>query len=108
MFDFTAASKKVALFLLGLALCSLVLNSLIKFNIRIEDKIFPQVQLAKINLNQVTLDEISRIKGISVKLGQKIIEYRLEHKEFRSLEELMEIKGVGPQRLQRLKEIFYI
>lgn len=108
MFDFTAEEKKVALFLLGLAFCGVVLNSLIKVNSRVERIVYPQVQLAKINLNLINLNDLSRIKGVSEKLAERIIAYRNLHQEFSSLEELREIKGIKEQRYEKLKEIFYI
>jgi len=108
MFNFTAEEKKVILFILGLTLCGLVLSNLIKVNCRMEKIVYPQVELARINLNRVSLPELTRIKGISAKLAQRIIEYRDLHREFISLDELKEVKGVGDQRYEKLKAVFFI
>jgi len=35
-------------------------------------------------------------------LAERIIRYREEHGPFRSLEKLLEIKGIGPKLLERL------
>jgi competence ComEA-like helix-hairpin-helix protein len=108
MFNFTPEERKVVLFLLGLALTGLVLSSLIKVNRRISGVVYPQIQLAKLNLNKVSLEELSKVRCVPVKLAQRIVEYRSAHQEFSCLEELKEVKGVGPARLEKLKEIFFI
>lgn len=108
MLNFTPEERKVTLFLLGLALCSLVLNNLVKANCRIERMIYPAVQLAKLNLNQVSLTELAATKCVSMFLAQRIVDYRNLHKEFSRLEELKEIKGIGQQRYEKLKELFFI
>jgi competence ComEA-like helix-hairpin-helix protein len=108
MLNLTAEEKKVVGFFLGLVFCGLALNCLIKVNAGIKEIICPQVQLAKINLNKIRLYELSKIKGISKKLAAAIIEYRNLHSEFSNLEELKEIKGIGKQRYEKLKEIFFV
>jgi len=108
MFNFTPEERRVVLFLLGLAFCGLALNNLVKVNCRVEKIVYPQVQLARINLNKVAFEELVRFKCISAKLAQAIVEYRNLRKEFASLEELKEVKGIGDQRYEKLKEIFFV
>lgn len=108
MLNLTLEEKKVVWFLLGLAFCGLALNCLIKINASVKRIVYPQVQLAKINLNKISLDELSKIKGISKKLAIGIIEYRNLHNEFSNLEELKEIKGIGEQRYAKLKDMFFL
>jgi len=108
MLNFTSEEKKVILFLLGLALCGLVLSNLVKVNCRMEGVVYPQIQLARLNLNQVSLAELIGTKCVPAKLAQRIIEYRNFRKAFGSLEELKEVKGVGDQRYEKLKELFFI
>jgi len=108
MLNFTPEEKKVILFFLGLAFCGLILNSLIKANCRIYGVIYPPVQLARLNLNQVSLEDLLETRRISASLARRIIEYRCSFKEFSSLEELKEIKGVGPARYERIKNLFFV
>jgi len=108
MLNLTPEEKSVVLFFLGLTFCGLVLSSLVKANCRIAGVVYPQIQLTKLNLNKVSLTELEGIKCIPVKLAQRIIEYRSSHREFSSLEELKEIKGIGRQRFQKLKEVFFV
>lgn len=108
MLNFTSEEKKVVLFLLGLAFCGLALNCLIKVNASVKKIVYPQVQLSKIDLNKINKKEIAKIKGVSLRLAERIIEYRNLHNEFSNLEELKEIKGIGQQRYEKLKEIFFV
>lgn len=108
MFNFTPEERKVALFLLGLAFCGLILNNLVKVNCRIEGVVYPSIQLARLNLNKVSLAELAATKCVSMELARRILEYRNLYKEFSSLEELKEVKGIGNQRYEKLKELFFI
>ena len=108
MLNFTPEEKRVILFLLLFAFCGLALSNLIKINKRIERIVYPQVQLVKVNLNKVGLEELMGFKCIPVKLAQRIIEYRKFHQVFTSLEELKDVKGIGEQRYEKLKGIFFV
>lgn len=108
MINFTPEERKVILFLLILAFCGLILNNLLKANCRIEKIVYPQVQLAKINLNKVNLQDLAKLKCIPIKLSQRILEYRTLRQAFSSLEELKEVKGIGEKRYEKLKEIFFV
>lgn len=108
MVNFTKEESRVILFVLGLAFCGLVLNNLVKASCHIKKLVYPQVRLAKINLNQASLQELIELKCISAKLAQSIIEYRDARNEFSSLEELKEIKGIGNYRYEKLKDIFFV
>ena len=91
MLNFTPEERKVTLFLLGLAFCGLVLNNLVKVNCRIERMVYPPVQLAKLNLNQISLIELVATRCVSLELARRILEYRNSRKVFSSLEELKEL-----------------
>lgn len=108
MLNFTAEEKRVILFVLGLAFCGLILSSLVKVSGRIEKIANPQIQLARINLNKISLDQLIGFRCVSPKLAQRIVEYRNLRKGFGSLEELKEVKGIGDRRYEKLSEIFFI
>lgn len=56
-----------------------------------------------VSLNSATLDELTRLDGVGPKTAQKIIEYREAHGGFRSVEELMEVPGIGPAKFEQLR-----
>lgn len=108
MFNCTPEERRVVLFILGLAFSGLILSNLIKANCRITGVIYPQIQLTRLNINKVSLTELIESKCVPVKLAQRIIDYRHAHRVFGSLEELTQVKGIGQQRLEKLKKVFYI
>jgi len=56
-----------------------------------------------INLNTATADQLEAIPGIGPVLAQRIIEYRQTHGRFQSVDELLEVRGIGPKRLENMR-----
>lgn len=56
-----------------------------------------------INLNAATVDQLENLDGVGPKTAQKIIEYREAHGGFKSIEELMEVPGIGPAKFEQIK-----
>lgn len=57
-----------------------------------------------VNLNTATLDQLETLPGIGPALGQRIIDYREQHGPFHSVDELLNVSGIGEQRLSDLKD----
>ena len=58
----------------------------------------------KINLNTASEEElIENLDGIGPAMAKRIIEYRETNGGFYSIEELMNIKGIGEKRFEKLK-----
>lgn len=56
-----------------------------------------------LNLNHAGIDEFCTLPGIGEKTAQKIIEYRSEKGKFKSVNELLNVKGIGLKKLERIK-----
>ena len=56
-----------------------------------------------INLNTATADQLEAIPGIGPVLAQRIIEYRQTRGRFQSVDELLEVRGIGPKRLESMR-----
>lgn len=62
------------------------------------------VTAAKINLNQADAETLVReLKGIGPAKAQAIIDYREQQGAFVSVDELLEVKGIGVATLERLR-----
>jgi competence protein ComEA len=57
-----------------------------------------------INLNSATLEQLDSLPGVGPSTAQKIIDYRTQHGGFRSVDELMDVPGIGPAKFAELKD----
>ena len=57
-----------------------------------------------ISINSADLKQLSSLPGIGIKTAEKIIEYRNNNGSFNSLEELMNVKGIGKSKFNKIKE----
>lgn len=58
-----------------------------------------------VNINTANAEEIATmLKGIGEKKAQSIVDYRQENGEFKSLDELTQVKGVGESTVEKNKE----
>lgn len=57
----------------------------------------------RINLNSATLEDLMTLPKIGEVTANRIIEYRATHGGFISIEELINVKGIGAKTLERIK-----
>ena len=58
----------------------------------------------KVNINTATREELERLPRIGPAMAQRILTYRQTHGPFRKIEDLVNVKGIGPKTLDRLKD----
>ncbi len=63
--------------------------------------VYEQQQDGKININKADSSKLQEIPGVGPATAQKIIEYRQSSGNFSSIEELMEISGIGQKLLRK-------
>ncbi|MCX8052499.1 MAG: helix-hairpin-helix domain-containing protein [Armatimonadetes bacterium] len=56
-----------------------------------------------VNINTAGPEELDRIPGVGPSIAQRIIEYRNQIGRFTSVEQLMDVKGIGPKNLEKMK-----
>ncbi len=62
-----------------------------------------QLAMERINLNTATVEELVRIRGIGDTLARRIVEYRDQHGPFRSVDDLLQVKGIGEKKLEAMR-----
>ncbi len=56
-----------------------------------------------ININTATEAELVRLPRIGPAIARRIIRYRQQKGKFRSIDELIKVKGIGPKTLQHIR-----
>lgn len=61
-----------------------------------------------ISINQAGKEEIMALPGIGDVLAERIVVYRQEHGAFSSVEELLNVEGLGKKRLEEIFDLIII
>lgn len=56
-----------------------------------------------VNVNTATVDQLQLLPRIGPALAQRIVKFRKANGEFKSVDELVAVKGVGERSLERLR-----
>jgi competence protein ComEA len=57
----------------------------------------------KVNLNTATAEQLTTLPGVGPKLAARIVEHRQQHGGFKSIQDLMNVKGIGEKNFQKLQ-----
>lgn len=68
----------------------------------------PEVEISPsggmININNATADELATLPGIGPSLAEKIILQRESRGYFKTIEEIMDVSGIGPSKFEQMKD----
>ncbi|MFV1858172.1 MAG: helix-hairpin-helix domain-containing protein [Anaerolineales bacterium] len=62
----------------------------------------------QISINTASAPELERLPGIGPVLAQRIVEYREQNGPYQRLEDLLEVEGIGPSKLETLQEYIQV
>jgi competence protein ComEA len=57
----------------------------------------------KVNINTASAEQLTTLPGIGPKLAARIVEYRQKSGTFKSVQELMNVQGVGEKNLKKIE-----
>lgn len=56
-----------------------------------------------VNLNKATAEELQTLRGIGPALAERVIEFRNQNGPFKKLEDLMNVRGIGEAKFEKLR-----
>ncbi len=62
----------------------------------------------KVNINTATAAELEALPRVGPKVAQRIIDYRTQHGNFKRVEEIMKVQGIGEKIFAQLRDLITI
>ena len=72
------------------------------------EKMLPPPAEKSIDINSADLETLIRLPGIGEITAQRIIDLRTKKGKFESLDELMDVKGIGKSKFSKIEKFLYI
>ncbi len=72
------------------------------------DQAPPQELSFQIQLNEADWPELTLLPKIGETLARRIVEYRETHGPFQSIEQLQNVKGIGPKTIRRVESFLVV
>ncbi len=57
----------------------------------------------QININTATAEQLVLLPGVGKKTADAIIEYRTKNGNFKAVDDIAKVKGIGPKKLEKIK-----
>ena len=121
MFDLTKQEKVILIFLASTFITGLGVSSYKKSQQSVKLQVQPyKINTAReeadkfiedyslININSLEIDQLNRLPGVGDKIAARIVDYRKRHGPFRAKEELMQVKGIGEKKFEKIKDLIIL
>jgi competence protein ComEA len=67
-------------------------------------EVISPLEIQVVDVNKADIETLALLKGVGEKKAQAIIAYRELHGDFNSVDDLLNVKGIGEKMLQHNKE----
>ncbi|MEX0685764.1 MAG: helix-hairpin-helix domain-containing protein [Balneolales bacterium] len=68
-----------------------------------QDSVVSRLASLKVNINTATREQLTQLPGIGPVIADRIVAYREKFGEFEIIEQVMQVRGIGPARLKQIK-----
>ncbi len=68
----------------------------------------PTQKTVKLNINKASVQDLTRLPGIGPRTAERIVTYRKEHGPFKRIEEIMNVRGIGRKKFERIKSMITV
>jgi competence protein ComEA len=65
--------------------------------------LFFSLAFGAININKANSAQLQTLNGIGPTKAEEILKYRKSHGTFKTVNELVNVKGIGPKTMEKLK-----
>jgi len=63
---------------------------------------------AKVNINTATASELETLPRVGPKVAQRIIDFRTKNGNFKKVEEIMKVQGIGEKVFEDIKDLITV
>ncbi len=65
-------------------------------------------QKAKVNINTASVSELEGLPRVGPKVAQRIVDFRTQHGNFKKIEEIMKVQGIGEKVFEQIKDLITV
>jgi competence protein ComEA len=58
----------------------------------------------KVNLNTATVEQLQTLPGVGPAIAKRILDHRAKNGKFNKVEEIINVKGIGEKKFQKMKD----
>ena len=66
------------------------------------------LKTSQININTATIEELDKLPGVGEATANKIVSHRNDNGEFKSIEEIKNVNGIGDRKFEAMKELICV